>query len=85
MADQEQALIARVLDLFAQRFAKRAVLRGGMVLRILGSPRFTNDLDYIFAPYQSKKDLVLEVMASCRVLRAPRSATRSTRSACGLC
>jgi predicted nucleotidyltransferase component of viral defense system len=63
MADSEQALIARVLDLFAQRFAKRAVLRGGMVLRILGSPRFTNDLDYVFVPYKSKKDLVPEVLA----------------------
>lgn len=63
MAASEQALIARVVDLFAQRFAKRAVLRGGMVLRILGSPRFTNDLDYIFVPYKSKKDLVPEVVA----------------------
>jgi predicted nucleotidyltransferase component of viral defense system len=66
MADSEQALIARVLDLFAQRFAKRAVLRGGMVLRILGSPRYTNDLDYIFVPYKSKKDLVPDVLACLR-------------------
>ncbi len=62
MVEKEQALIARVLDLFAQRFAKRAVLRGGMVLRILGSSRFTNDLDYVFVPYKSKKDIVPEVV-----------------------
>ena len=60
MVDQQQALIARVLDLLAQRFGKRAVLRGGMVLRILGSPRFTNDLDYLFVPYKSKKDIELK-------------------------
>ncbi len=63
MVEKEQALIARVLDLFAQRFAQRAVLRGGMVLRILGSPRFTNDLDYVFVPYRSKKDMVPDIMA----------------------
>lgn len=52
MVEKEKALIARVLDLFAQHFANRAVLRGGMVLRILGSPRFKNDLDYVFVPYK---------------------------------
>lgn len=59
---KEEALIARVLDLLARRFDKRAVLRGGMVLRILGSPRFTNDLDYLFIPYRSKKDLLPELL-----------------------
>lgn len=59
---EQQALIARVLDLFSRRFDKRAVLRGGMVLRILGSPRFTNDLDYVFVPYKSKKDVAPEIM-----------------------
>ena len=66
MVAQEQALIARVLDVFAQRFGKRAVLRGGMVLRILGSPRFTNDLDYVFVPYKSKKDIVSGVIECLR-------------------
>jgi len=60
--EKEQELLARVLDLFAQKFDKKAVLRGGMVLRILGSPRLTNDLDYIFVPYRSKKDIVNEII-----------------------
>ena len=60
--EREQALLARVLDLFAQRFDKKAVLRGGMVLRILGSPRLTNDLDYVFVPYKSKKEIVTEIV-----------------------
>jgi len=63
MIEKEQELLARVLDLFAQKFDKKAVLRGGMVLRILGSPRLTNDLDYIFVPYRSKKDIVDEIIA----------------------
>ncbi len=47
MVEKEQQLIARVLDRVSGTFGKRAVLRGGMVLRILGSPRLTNDLDTI--------------------------------------
>lgn len=63
MMAKEQLLLARVLDLFAQKFDRRAILRGGMVLRVLGSPRLTNDLDYVFVPYRSKKDIVTEILA----------------------
>ncbi|MFT5241338.1 MAG: putative nucleotidyltransferase component of viral defense system [Candidatus Promineifilaceae bacterium] len=66
MIAKEQQLLARVLDLFAQRFDKKAVLRGGMVLRVLGSPRLTNDLDYVFIPYKSKKDIVEEIVTCLR-------------------
>ena len=66
MIEKEQALMARVVDLLAQRFDKHAVLRGGMVLRVLGSPRLTNHLDYVFVPYASKKDIVDEVVACLR-------------------
>jgi predicted nucleotidyltransferase component of viral defense system len=66
MIEKEQQLLARVLDLFAQRFDKKAVLRGGMVLRVLGSPRLTNDLDYVFVPYKSKKDIVDEIVTCLR-------------------
>ena len=52
MIEKEQQLLAQVLDLFAQKFNKKAILRGGMVLRVLGSPRLTNDLDYVFVPYK---------------------------------
>lgn len=56
MIPKEQELLAKVLDMFAQKFNKKAVLRGGMVLRILGSQRFTNDLDYILQ-MKAKPDL----------------------------
>lgn len=62
MIDKEQQLLAQVLDLFAQKFDKRAILHGGMVLRVLGSQRYTNDLDYIFVPYKSKKDIVEDIV-----------------------
>lgn len=38
MADRAQALLAQVLNLFAERFHKGAILRGEMVLRLLGCP-----------------------------------------------
>ncbi len=62
MIEKEEALLARVLDMFAEKFDKHAILRGGMVLRVLGSPRLTNDLDYVFVPYKSKKDIVDEII-----------------------
>jgi len=65
---EEQKLLAEVLDLFARRFDKKAVLRGGMVLRILGCERLTNDLDYVFVPYRSKKDIVKEILDALRSL-----------------
>lgn len=68
MIEKEQELLARVLDLFAQKFDRKAVLRGGMVLRILGSPRLTNDLDYVFVPYKSKKEIVAEILACLRLI-----------------
>jgi predicted nucleotidyltransferase component of viral defense system len=62
MIEKEEALLAMVLDMFASKFDKHAILRGGMVLRVLGSPRLTNDLDYVFVPYKSKKDIVDEII-----------------------
>ena len=64
----QQQLMAEILDLFAQRFDKHAVLRGGMVLRILGCERLTNDLDYVFVPYASKKDIVDEALTALKSL-----------------
>jgi len=81
MVGEQETLIARVLDLFAQQFPRRAVLRGGMVLRVLGSPRFTNDLDYLFFPYRSKKDIVEEVV-SCLKRIEGASVSHSLNSKC---
>lgn len=68
MNSDEQRLLAVVLDLFAETFGKEAILRGGMVLRVLGSPRYTNDLDYIFVPYKSKKDIVTNILEALNTL-----------------
>ncbi len=63
MDGKEQELLAQVLDLFASEFAEKALLRGGMVLKVMGSARYTNDLDYLFVPYKSKNDITDQILA----------------------
>ncbi len=42
----------------SESFGEHAILKGGMALRLLNSPRSTKDLDYVFVPYESKKEVV---------------------------
>jgi len=81
MIEKEQKLLAQVLDLFSQKFDKRAILRGEMVLKVLGSPRLTNDLDYIFVPYKSKNDIVDDII-SCLKTITGATVTHSLNSKC---
>jgi len=55
-------LMVWVMNRFAEVFGPRAVLRGGMILRLLDCPRHTNDLDYVLVPYRSKKDVAEELL-----------------------
>lgn len=64
MNKKEERLLAIVIDRFAEKFGKRAILRGGMVLKAIGSARYTNDIDYVFVPYKSKKDIMPEIISS---------------------
>lgn len=47
-----------LINFLSEKFGNHAILKGGMVLRLLNSHRSTNDLDYIVIAYISKKDLV---------------------------
>jgi predicted nucleotidyltransferase component of viral defense system len=47
-----------VMHRFAEVFEKHAVIKGGMALRLLDSPRHTMDIDYVFVPFSSKKEIV---------------------------
>ncbi|MGL1934998.1 MAG: nucleotidyl transferase AbiEii/AbiGii toxin family protein [Fibrobacterales bacterium] len=46
-----------VFELFSKEFPSHAILKGGMSLRLLGCPRNTKDLDFLFIPYSSKKEV----------------------------
>ena len=44
-----------VLHRFAEELGAGAVLKGGIALRLLESPRSTTDIDFVFVPFESKK------------------------------
>lgn len=58
------ALFLWVMHRFAERFAKHAVLKGGMALRLRECPRTTNDIDYVFVPFGSKNDVVDDIRSA---------------------
>lgn len=61
MGDQQlfetEKLMVTVMNLFADRFPAQAILKGGMELRLVDCPRYTNDIDYTFVPFASKNDI----------------------------
>lgn len=54
----QDALFLWVMHRFSEVFEDKAIMKGGMVLRLLDCPRYTNDIHYVFAPFASKKEIV---------------------------
>ena len=54
----DEGLRVLLINLLAEKLGRHAILKGGMVLRLLDCPRYTNDLDYVFIPFKSKKEIV---------------------------
>jgi predicted nucleotidyltransferase component of viral defense system len=52
-----------VMHRFAEQFEHHAILKGGMALRLVDSPRSTTDIDYVFVPYASRKDVRARIEA----------------------
>ncbi len=52
-----------------------------MVLRLLGSPRYTNDLDYVFVPHRSKKEIVGEIVQCLQEIEGAKT-SHSLNSKC---
>lgn len=59
-----EGIILWVMHRFSEVFGLRAVLKGGMALRFLDCPRSTTELDYVFAPFDSKRDITRDVEAT---------------------
>ncbi len=57
------SLLVKILHHLTQHFKEHAVLKGDVELSLFSSLRSTNDLDFIFVPFESKKDIVHEVQA----------------------
>ena len=54
----KNGLFLWIMHRFAEVFQEHAVLKGGMALRLLDCPRRTMDIDYVFIPFESKKEIV---------------------------
>lgn len=54
----QEALLLRLMHLIAGKFKSRAVLKGGMYLRLLNSPRSTQDIDYVFLGFENRREIV---------------------------
>lgn len=61
-----ESLFLWIMHRFAESFEEHAVLKGGMALRLVDSPRGTTDIDYVFVPFRSKRDVRQDIE---RVLR----------------
>ena len=61
-------LFVWVMHRFADVFEDRAILKGGIALRLLDCPRSTTDIDYVFVPYRSKKDVLKRIETVLREL-----------------
>lgn len=61
--ESQEGLLAWLIGRFAQEFRHEAILKGGMVLRLLESTRSTNDVDFVFVPRDEPIDCLPEVKA----------------------
>ncbi|MCL4818237.1 MAG: nucleotidyl transferase AbiEii/AbiGii toxin family protein [Vicinamibacteria bacterium] len=61
-----EGLFLAVMHAFAARFDQHAILKGGIALRLLESPRATTDIDYVFVPFESKREIKADVEAALR-------------------
>ena len=56
-------LMLWVMHSFAANFKDHAILKGGMQLMLMSSLRATNDIDYVFSPFKSKKEVENDIDA----------------------
>lgn len=56
--NSNEALMVYLINRIGKLYPDHAILKGGMVLRLLNCPRYTNDIDYVFIPFKSKKDIL---------------------------
>ena len=51
-----------LIHFLGKKFPQNAILKGGMAMKLLlNCPRYTNDLDYIFVPFKSRKPVLKQL------------------------
>jgi hypothetical protein len=81
MSMNREGLMVEIMNCFTQRFGNGAILKGGMELRLFDCPRLTNDLDYVFVPYSSKKEIKDAILSELKAI-AGVQVSMSVHSAC---
>ncbi len=61
--DRTEKLLAKILGAISERFKNKLVLKGGILLRLLNSPRSTQDLDYCWVRTEKRALLARELSA----------------------
>ncbi len=56
-----ETLFLWIMHRFADVFKDHAILKGGMALRLIDSPRSTTVIDYVFVPHRSKQEIRAKV------------------------
>ncbi|MFH1356988.1 MAG: nucleotidyl transferase AbiEii/AbiGii toxin family protein, partial [bacterium] len=59
--NRKEKLLLKIIHLLSQKYKNKAILKGGMLLRLLNSPRHTQDVDYIFVDIDSRKIVAQEI------------------------
>ncbi|MBN1413041.1 MAG: nucleotidyl transferase AbiEii/AbiGii toxin family protein [Spirochaetales bacterium] len=54
----QDSLVLWLIHRIAEEFRESAIIKGGIALQLLSCPRATNDLDYVFVPFQNKKQVL---------------------------
>jgi len=59
--DPIEPLLTRLMNCLAEQFKGQLLLKGGMLFRLLGSPRATADLDYVWVRTKKRNFLAQEI------------------------
>lgn len=67
--DKTEALLARVIGHLADVFKNKLILKGGMLLRLLNSPRSTQDIDYCWIRTKKRTLFAQEIQSALEKMR----------------
>ena len=59
--EKREKLLLRLIHLISARFKNKAILKGGMSLRLWNSPRYTQDIDFLLTLDCSRKEIAADV------------------------
>lgn len=62
-SNEIENLLVKLIEIVGETFPENALLKGGMSLRLMGCPRYTNDLDYVFIPFDSKREVAETILS----------------------